>query len=79
MHCQAVQVSHLHPNPVVCLQSGDHMLLPCLGGAGFHRGDRPQCPGPARGTYLMASHMSSPIFTQLRAWVGRDTGKPDTQ
>lgn len=25
MHCQAVQVSHLHPNPVVCLQSGDHI------------------------------------------------------
>lgn len=50
-----------------------------LRGGGVRRGDRPQRPRPACGTYLMASHMSSPIFTQFRAWVGRDTGRPDTQ
>lgn len=31
------------------------------------------------GTYLMASHMSRPIFTQFLAWFGRDSGRPDTQ
>lgn len=45
MHCQAVQVSHLHPNPVVCLQSGDHMLLPCLEGQGSIVGTGPSALG----------------------------------
>lgn len=31
------------------------------------------------GTYLMASHMSSPIFTQFLAWFWRDIGSPETQ
>lgn len=29
--------------------------------------------------YLMASHISRPIFTQFLAWSGRDSGRPDTQ
>lgn len=29
--------------------------------------------------YLMASHMSRPIFTQFLAWFGSDSGSPDTQ
>lgn len=29
--------------------------------------------------YLMASHISKPIFTQFLAWWGSDSGRPDTQ
>lgn len=29
--------------------------------------------------YLMASHISRPIFTQFLAWSGSDSGRPDTQ
>lgn len=62
------------------MQSRDNAFPSMPWGAeGARRGNRPQCPRLVRGTYLMASHMSSPIFTQLRAWLGRDTGKPDTQ
>lgn len=62
------------------LQSGDNVFPSMPWGAGrVRREDRPPGPGPDCVTYLMASHMSSPIFTQLRAWLGRDTGKPDTQ
>lgn len=41
--------------------------------------EKPRPRWAGHGAYLMASHISSPIFTQLRAWVGRDTGRPDTQ
>lgn len=30
-------------------------------------------------TYFMASHISSPIFTQFLAWLGREIGSPETQ
>lgn len=29
--------------------------------------------------YLMASHISKPIFTQFLAWWGSDSGRPETQ
>lgn len=29
--------------------------------------------------YLMASHISSPIFTQFLAWSFKGSGSPDTQ
>ena len=74
----AIQASPLHPAPQSPHPTNGDNALPTVPREAPLQGQA-QWPGHAHGTYLMASHMSSPIFTQLRACVGRDTGRPDTQ